>query len=44
MFVANQPVLTGRCNNTLGSVNRMGWEKVEILDTNKWPFGEGRSL
>lgn len=44
LFVANQPVLTLRCNNTLGSLTRMGWEKVEILETNKWLFGEGLSL
>lgn len=32
-FVANLPVLTLRCNNTRGSLNWMGLEKVEVLET-----------
>lgn len=44
MFVANQPVLTLRGNNTLCSLNQMGWEKAAILEASKESFGESQSL
>lgn len=44
LFVANQPVLTLRCNNTLCSLNQMGWEKAAILEASKESFGESQSL
>lgn len=44
LFVANQPVLTLRGNNTLCSLNQMGWEKAAILEASKESSGESQSL